>query len=268
MGQRLTVKDLQDAKGKRKLVVTTAFDQWTARACQEAGVDMIVTFARTFEQLKPVMEQVRTGAPDTMIGAGLPLVEAYSSDADALRLAGELTRNLSVDVVFASGMVVDRFAVLSRQRFPCVGHVGYLPVQNSWFGGPRAVGKTWQEALRVYDDVMALEGAGVIAVEMECVPQEVAAEITNRVSILTLSMGSGPDCDGQLLFSADLLGTNLGHYPRHSTTYARLLEQATVALTKYRTDVADGTYPAARHVVRMTDVHRSRFMEELEKRDH
>ncbi len=102
MAHRLTVRDLLDAKGKRKLVLTTAFDQWTARVCQEAGVDMI----------------------------------------------------------FASGMVADRFAVLSRQRFPCVGHVGYLPVQSTWFGGPRAVGKTWEEALRVYHDVAALAAAG------------------------------------------------------------------------------------------------------------
>lgn len=266
MGTRPTVRDLLDAKGKRKLVLTTAFDEWTARACQDAGVDLIVTFARTLEQLKYVMEQVRRGAPDTLVGAGLPLIEAYTSDAEALRVAGELTRNLSVDVIFASGMVVDRFAVLSRQRFPCVGHVGYLPVRNTWFGGPRAVGKSWDEALQVYDDVLALVAAGVIAVEMECLPKEVAAEITKRVPILTFSMGSGPDCDGQLLFSSDLLGTTLGHYPRHSTTYAKLGEQATAALVRYREDVVNGLYPANRHIVAMPEDQHDRFMSVLRER--
>jgi 3-methyl-2-oxobutanoate hydroxymethyltransferase len=102
---------------------------------------------------------------------------------------------------------------------------------------------------------------------MECVPHEVAAEITRRVSILTFSMGSGPDCDGQLLFSADLLGTNLGHYPRHSTTYAKLVVQATTAFAQYRKDVVEGTYPAEQHMIRMNSDQCDRFMDELGKRD-
>ena len=139
---KLTVHDLRLAKGHRKLVMTTAFDTWTAKACEEAGLDIIVTV-----RPEPRTAQGDHGggprrAPNTMIGAGLPLIEAYSSDADALRLAGELTRNLGVDLVYASGMVVERFGVLARQRFPCVGHVGYLPVQDTWFGGPRVVGKS------------------------------------------------------------------------------------------------------------------------------
>jgi len=159
-----TVRDLLDAKGKRKLVLTTAYDAWTARAAEEAGVDMVITSARNFEHLKGVLEQVRLGAPNTLIGAGLPLVEAYSSESEALRLASELCRNLGADILYASGMIVERFAALGRQRFPCVGHVGYLPNQNTWFGGPRAVGKTAEEALQVYDNVAALAAAGVIGV--------------------------------------------------------------------------------------------------------
>jgi 3-methyl-2-oxobutanoate hydroxymethyltransferase len=269
MGQRPTVRDLLDSKGKRKLVGTTALDEWTAKACQEAGVDLIVTWASTgrLEELKYVMEQVRRGAPDTLIGAHLPLIGAYTSDAEALRLAAELTFNLSVDVIFATGMVTDRFSVLSRQRFPCVGHVGYLPVRNTWFGGPRAVGKSAEEALQVYDDVVELAAAGVIAVEMECVPHEVAAEITKRVPILTFSMGSGAACDGQLIFSSDLIGTTLGHYPRHSMTYANLGEQATAAMARYREDVVNGTYPADRHVIGMSDDQHDRFMSGLRERD-
>lgn len=79
---------------------------------------------------------------------------------------------------------------LPRQHFPCCGHVGYLPVNNTWFGGPRGVGKTRLEAKQVFDDVMALEAAGCIAVEMECVPARVAAEITQRTKMLVFSMGS------------------------------------------------------------------------------
>jgi 3-methyl-2-oxobutanoate hydroxymethyltransferase len=261
-----TVRDLLDAKGKRKLVLTTAYDIWTARAAEEAGVDMVITSARNFEHLKGVLEQVRLGAPNTLIGAGLPLVEAYSSESEALRLAGELCRNLGADILYASGMIVERFAALGRQRFPCVGHVGYLPNQNHWFGGPRAVGKTADEALQVYDNVAALAAAGVIGVEMELVPRQVAAEITKRFKILTFSMGSGPDCDGQIVFTADLLGTNLGHYPRHSKTYVNLFDQARDALTTFREEVVSGAYPDAGHTVNMKPEELEQFMGALESR--
>jgi 3-methyl-2-oxobutanoate hydroxymethyltransferase len=261
-----TVKDLLDAKGKRKLVLTTAYDYWTARAAEEAGVDMVITSAKTFEQLKGTIGEVRRGAPDTLLGAGLPLIESYASDAEALRLAGELCRGLGVDVLYASGLVVERFAALGRQRFPCVGHVGYLPSRNTWLGGPRAVGKTSAEALGVYRDVLALAEAGVIGVEMELVPDQVAAEITRRVKILTFSMGSGPDCDGQIVFSTDVLGTNTGHYPRHSRTYANLFEQARDALSRYRRDVVDGAFPADGQTVEMEDGEFERFMLAIEGR--
>ena len=260
-----TVRDLLDAKGKRKLVLTTAFDHWTAKVCEDAGVDVIVTWGNTLEHLKFVMEEVRSGAPNTFIGAGLPLIEAYSSESEALRLAGEC-RALGVDCIYASGMVVEKFAALGRQKFPCVGHVGYLPIRNTWFGGPRAVGKTWDEALQVYEDTLALQEAGVFAVEMEVVPHKIAAEITKRVDILTFSMGSGPDCDGQFLFSSDLLGTNTGHYPRHAKTYCNLLPQATQAMAAYTREVRDGTYPAGEHTINIQDDQFAQFMQALEKK--
>merc|ERR1711904_745768 len=97
-------------------------------------------------------------------------------------------------------------------------------------GEPDAFGLTWRAAKRVYDEVMALEAAGCIAVEMEFVPAKVAAEITKRTKMLVFSMGSGPDCDGQFIFSEDLAGTNSGHYPRHSITHAHLYKDAVKAL--------------------------------------
>ena len=126
------------------------------------------------------------------------------------------------------------------------------------------MGKSWEEALQVYNDTMALEKAGCIGVEMECVPAKVAAEISKRTKLLVFSMGSGADCDGQFLFSSDLLGTNTGHYPRHSTTYARLFETATQALTQYRQDVESGEYPAKKHQISIKDDQFERFLEAIQ----
>jgi 3-methyl-2-oxobutanoate hydroxymethyltransferase len=260
-----TVRDLIEAKGRRKLVLTTAFDRWTAAAAEAAGVDMILAWGGNLEHTRWVLDAVCSGAPNTLIGTGLPLAEAYSSEDAALRLAGEV-QAMGADIIYCSGLVPERFTPLCRQKYPCCGHVGYLPVQNTWFGGPRAVGKTSEEALKVLDDVLALQDAGVIGVEMECVPSRVAAEITRRTDILVFSMGSGPDCDGQFLFTEDLLGTNTGHYPRHSRTYTRFFDEAVKALTRYREDVESGAYPEARHTIRIQDQEFDRFMELVEQR--
>merc|ERR1712232_1479435 len=178
---------------------------------------------------------------------------------NAIRLANEV-RAAGTDIIYCSGLVPDKFASLSRQHYPCCGHVGYLPVNNTWYGGPRAVGKTADEAKKVYDDVMALEAAGCIAVEMECVPAQVAAEITKRTKMLVFSMGSGPDCDGQFIFAEDLLGTNSGHYPRHSITYANLKDDAVKALSKYREDILSGAYPEEKHKIKIKDDEFAGFM--------
>lgn len=258
-----TVADLLAAKGKRRLVLTTAFDTWTARAAAEAGVDMIVAWGETLEHSKWVIDAVRQGAPDALIGSGLPSIGAYSSAEEALRLAGEL-RAAGTDIIYCSGLVPEKFAALSRQHYPCCGHVGYLPVNSTWYGGPRAVGKTAVEATKVYEETMALEQAGCIAVEMEVVPAKVAALISKRTRMLVFSMGSGPDCDGQFIFSSDLLGTHSGHYPRHAITYASLFKSAVDALSRYREDVLSGNYPARRHTIEIKDDEYAHFAATVE----
>ncbi|MBT3295004.1 MAG: 3-methyl-2-oxobutanoate hydroxymethyltransferase [Verrucomicrobia bacterium] len=260
-----TVADLLATKGKRQLVLTTAFDAWTAKAAEESGIDMILAWGETLEHSKWVIDSVRQGAPNTLIGSGLPSIGAYSSEAEALRLAGEL-RAAGNDIVYCSGLVPEKFAALSRQHYPCCGHVGYLPVNDTWYGGPRAVGKTSEEALEVYEATMALEEAGCIAVEMEVVPAKVAARITEQTRMLVFSMGSGPDCDGQFIFSSDILGTHTGHYPRHSITYASLFKTAVDALSRYREDVLSGDYPRAAHTIDMTDQEYEKFSASLESR--
>lgn len=219
---------------------------------------MIVAWG-TCQHSKFVVESVRKGAPNTLIGSGIN-PGAYESQEKALRLANEI-RAAGTDIIYCSGLVPDKWAGLSQQHFPCCGHVGYLPVNDTWYGGPRAVGKTADEAKKVYDNVMSLEKAGCIAVEMECVPAKVAAEITKRTKLMVFSMGSGPNCDGQFIFSEDLMGTNSGHYPRHSITYSSLMTDAIKALTQYREDVVSGAYPAPKHCIKIKDDEFTRFMD-------
>ena len=252
---RPTIKDLQDLKGKRKIVLTTAFDYYTARACELAGIDVIVTWPQhneTMEELLMVLEQVRKGAPNTLIGAGIPRYQAYINETEAIKCAWAALK-AGADMIYSSGMSLDLFRALGKQRIPCVGHVGFIPAHATWFGGPRAVGKTSQEALQVYQDSLAFQEAGAIAVEMEVVPAKVAAEITKRLDILVFSMGSGPECDGQYLFSCDLLGLNDGHYPRHSKKYANFFEDSVEVFKKYKEEVTSGSYPARAQQIEIKD---------------
>merc|ERR1712087_429628 len=122
-----------------------------------------------------------------------------------------------------------------------------------------------EEAKKVYDNVMALEAAGCIAIEMEVVPAKVAAEITKRTKMLVFSMGSGPDCDGQFIFSEDILATHKGHFPRHSVTHAHLMDDAVRALGRYRDDVFSGAYPTASHCIKIKDEEFARFMEAIKQ---
>jgi len=263
---RPMIKDLQNLKGKRKIVLTTAFDYYTARACELAGIDVIVTWPQyneTMEELLMVLEQVRKGAPNTLIGAGIPRYQAYINDTEALKCSWQAIK-AGADMIYSSGMSLDLFKALAKQRIPCVGHVGFIPAHTTWFGGPRAVGKTSREARQVYEDSLDFQKSGAIAVEMECVPARVAAEITKKLDILVFSMGSGPECDGQYLFSCDLLGLNDGRYPRHSKKYASFFDDSVAVFKSYKDDVLSGTYPAKNHQIEISDDEFSGFANSIE----
>jgi len=263
---RPTIKDLQNLKGKRKLVLTTAFDYYTARACELAGIDVIVTWPQhneTMEELMMVLEQVRKGAPNTLIGAGIPRYQAYINETEAVKCSWQAIK-AGADMIYSSGMSLDLFKALGKQRIPCVGHVGFIPAHATWFGGPRAVGKTSREAQQVYRDCLDFQECGAIAVEMECVPARVAAEITKKLDILVFSMGSGPDCDGQYLFSCDLLGLNDGRYPRHSMKYASFFDDSVAVFKQYKEDVLGGAYPAKKHQIEIKDEEFSDFASSIE----
>jgi len=263
MSKKLTIAELIQLKGKRQIALTTAFNGWTAQAAEAAGVDMVVTWGTSLEVTRSLVAEVRKAAPNTLIGTGLPMPEAYSSEELAIRYATEL-RRAGADIIYCSGLVPEKFAAMARQHIPCCGHVGYLPVNDTWLGGPRAVGKTAPEAKKMLDDTLALEAAGCIAVEMELVPAEVAAEITSRTKMLVFSMGSGPHCDGQFIFDCDILGTNSGHVPRHAPVYANLMDEAVTAFSRYREDILNGDYPTPAHSVRMKPDERERFLAALD----
>jgi 3-methyl-2-oxobutanoate hydroxymethyltransferase len=256
-----TIKDLMAAKGKRKLTMTNALDYNTARAAAEAGIDIISGRGMFNEaQIGLVLDQITKAAPDAIIACNLPPTIAYVSDAEAIRCA-MIARDHGADLIYSSGNTLSRFEAMASVGLVCGGHVGLVPIRASRDGGIRATGKTLDEAIRIYQETIAFQEAGAIAVEMECVAADIAAEITSRVKILTISLGSGPDCDGQFVFSADLLGIHEPRYPglgrpyegplpRHAKRYVNLFEEARSAFSAFKEDVASGEFPALGHTIR------------------
>jgi 3-methyl-2-oxobutanoate hydroxymethyltransferase len=135
---------------------------------------------------------------------------------------------------------------------PVVGHLGYTP-QSEHQIGKRVQGKRADDARRLIEDALALEQAGAFAIVLELVPAPLAREITARLTVPTIGIGAGPDCDGQVQVWHDLLGLYTDFVPRHARRYANLSDSITSALIHYMTDVRDGTFPTMEHAATMKD---------------
>jgi 3-methyl-2-oxobutanoate hydroxymethyltransferase len=257
-----TVADLIAGKGQRQLTDIFVLSLDEVRAVEEAGLDMLCLPDETMSR------EVREAAPTTFIIAALAY-GVHATTEDYLRTGFAMYR-LGADALYcAAGL--DTVARLAAEGLAVVGHIGFVPTHRTWYGGYRATGKTAESALRVWRQARALEDAGAFAAEIELVPEPVAAAISQRSSLLLISMGSGASCDAQYLFSMDILGTNTGHYPRHSkkyrdfrATYERLHAERVAAYGEYRADVEGGAYPADEHKLPIGDGELARFIEALD----
>ncbi|MFT5239769.1 MAG: 3-methyl-2-oxobutanoate hydroxymethyltransferase [Candidatus Promineifilaceae bacterium] len=259
MRKRLTIHDLKQAKGKRQLTEIFTDDGNEARACDAAGIDMIVTGAHA-------VRRIRGAAPNVFVTAAIAVNDPnVTTESEALRAAFEVMA-AGADAVYV-GLSPALIRGMTREGVAVIGHVGYVPYRAGWYGGPRAVGKTAPEALKVYRDTMAFEDAGAIAVEMEIVPEKVATEISKRTAMSVISMGSGSGCDAQYLFAEDVLGTNTNHVPRHAKVYGNLsaeLERVQAlrveAMKAFQKDVSTGGYPEAKHNLKVNEEEFTAFL--------
>jgi 3-methyl-2-oxobutanoate hydroxymethyltransferase len=145
---------------------------------------------------------------------------------------------------------------MADEGIPVIGHVGLIPHTCTWTGGFRAVGKTADGAMQVFERCKRYEDAGAFGVEIEVVPPDVTAAISKHTSLFLISMGGGAGGDCQYLFACDVLGTNTGHVPRHArqyanlaNEYARLQDLRISAFRAFAADVRSGAFPAEPHLV-------------------
>lgn len=257
--KRPTVADVRANKGKHQYTMMRV-ESWDELAAAEAsGIEMV--------SVPPEMlleKQFRDVAPSLFAVPGLPLYAAPAATDDYLRWAFTMM-NAGADAVYcaASFETVERMA---SEMIPVIGHVGLIPHFCTWTGGFKAVGKTAESAMQVFNRCRAYEEAGAFGVEIEVVPPEVTAEIAKKTDLFLVSMGGGSGGDCQYLFACDVLGANTGHVPRHARKYADLaaeyarIQQIRIdAFKAFVADVETGAYPSAPYVVAAPQDEMERF---------
>ena len=250
---------LSKQRGER-LVCLTAYDYPTARIVDEAGIDIILvgdslgnvvlgygnTVPVTLEEILIHLKAVRRAVQRALLVADMPYGTFHTGDDDAVRNALRLVKEGGAEAIKLEGghKRVQLVKRLVDEEISVMGHIGLTPQSINQLGAYRVQGKTPRTAQQLIDDAKALEDAGAFAVVLEVVPREIAKMITESISIPTIGIGAGVDCDIQVLVIHDMLGLSFGKQARFVRPYANLREVMTDAVTRYAEDVRNGTYPS------------------------
>ena len=272
--KKLTVYDYLKSKGKRQLSALFVHNVEEAEAAEEAEMDMICTahdipqhgITTSFNELK----RIREAAPSCFMQSGGG-TEIPSSESEAIKLANQYL-SIGADCIYGGQYSYKWIKAMRAENIPINSHVGLIPGKATWIGGFRAIGKTADEAIGVLRHTLELQDAGVIGVEFEVVPPKVAAIVTKKVEIITLSMGSGSDCDGQYLFANDVLGYTKGHIPRHARIYRqfkkeyeKLQKERVAAFKEFHSDTVNKKFNDPKITIGIEDREYEKFLELAEK---
>jgi 3-methyl-2-oxobutanoate hydroxymethyltransferase len=249
-----TVHDLRQLKGKRCLTHIHVKSPEEAAAAEEAGVDLMsCSFDTTEAQAR--LPRLIAAAPNSFISTATP--HGLASPEEAIRVAFRaLELGASGVYCSASPFIIEAMA---RERIPVAGHIGLVPRHATWTNY-RAIGKTPDEALRIFQQMKDLENAGAYAAEIEVVPHRLATFLSSQTSMILMSLGAGSGCDTQFLFSCDILGDYDERIPRHakayrdfSAEYRRLQQERVSAFREYIADVHENRFPENSHLIDTDD---------------
>ena len=264
---RVRVPDLREKKQRgEKIVMLTAYDATMARLFDHAGVDALLvgdslgtvilghdtTLPVTLDAMVHHTRAVSRGAQRPLVVADMPFMTFQVSPEDTVRNAGRLIQEGGASAVKLEGghAMIETVGRLTGVGIPVMGHLGLLPQSVNAIGGYRRVRLDAAGVDALIADAEALERAGAFAVVLEAVPAEAAAAVTKRLTIPTIGIGAGPDCDGQILVSYDMLGLFDEFVPSFVKQYARLADTILDATQTYAADVRAGRFPHAPAVSR------------------
>jgi 3-methyl-2-oxobutanoate hydroxymethyltransferase len=258
--RKVTTLRLQEMKrAGEKISALTAYDFLTARLLDHAGIDVILvgdsaamvfaghdtTLPMKMDDMLYHVRVVTKAVKRALVVADMPFMSYHKGADEALGNAGRLMQDGLAEAVKLEGgenicPIVERIAAAG---IPVMGHIGLQPQSIHAYGTYKTRGTEADEAERIIAAGHALEQAGAFAVVVEKVPKALAARLTTELKIPTIGIGAGPDCDGQILVTPDMLGMNTQFHPRFVRRYAKLADDMTKAFRHYRKDVKDRKFP-------------------------
>ncbi len=260
---RVTITEIKEMKQrKEKIPMLTAYDYVTAKMVDEAGVPLILvgdslgmvmlgyesTIPVTIEEMIHHTKAVVRGAKKALIIGDMPFMTYHVSVSDALYNAARFIQEGAAQVVKLEGgeVVAEKVRRLVDCGIPVMGHIGLTPQSIQQLGGFKVRGKAVEEAKKLLNDARVLEEAGAFAIVLECTPAPLSKLITERLTIPTIGIGAGPDCDGQVQVISDILGLYTDFVPKHAKQYARLAGEIKTAVSSYISEVKSLSFPTAK----------------------
>ena len=257
--KKVTVPGIRAMKGKTRVGMLTAYDYPSGRIADAAGADIVLvgdslgmvvlghpdTLSVTVEEMIHHTKAVARGVARALIVGDMPYLSYHVSAEESVRNAGKFVR-AGAHAVKVEGAKSSRLRVIERildAEIPVMGHIGLTPQSVNALGGFKLQGKNAAEARRLIDEAVALERVGCFSIVLECVPAELAAMITEQVTVPTIGIGAGPACDGQVLVFHDLLGLYDGHTPKFVRRYANAARDMQTALEAFLADIREGRFP-------------------------
>lgn len=242
----------------RKIVALTAWDWTIAQLLDSAGVDVILvgdslamvalgmetTLPVTLEEMLHHAKAVRRGVKQALVVVDLPFLTYQESPQQAMRSAGRVLKETGAMAVKLEGgypAIAETVYRLVRAGIPVLGHVGLTP-QSVHLLGYRQQGKTKEAGERILAEAEALQDAGAFGVVLEHIPADLGRRITQKLAIPTIGIGAGPDCDGQVLVTADLLGLS-ERQPPFAKSYVNLRQTIGLAVRDFSSEVREGQFP-------------------------
>ena len=260
---KITIKKIQSWKNSKPFCAITAYDFSTAKIVDGAGIPVVLvgdsasmvsygydtTIPISMNEMLLVTRAVSRAINSALVVGDMPFLSYQTSTAVAVKNAGRFLKEGGVSAVKLEGgkVVSKHIDKIVSFGIPVMGHVGLTPQSVNQFSGYAVQGRDVKSAQKILDDARAVEDAGAFSVVLECVPVELAAKITQTLSIPTIGIGSGPRCDGQIQVFHDILGLIKGFAPKHAKTYINLNKEISTALKRYADDVSKKKFPDKKH---------------------
>ena len=260
---------LQQKQNGDKITMLTAYDYTTAKIMDQCGVNSILvgdslgmtmlgyenTLPVTMEDMIHHTKAVARGAENAFVVADMPFLSYQTSVYDAVVNAGRLVKEGNANAVKLEGgaEVCEHIRAIVNASIPVVAHLGLTPQSVNVFGGFKVQGKTYEKAKKLIDDALKIQEAGACAVVLEGIPAKLAEIITSKLSIVTIGIGAGSACDGQVLVYQDMLGMNTGHTAKFVKKFAEVGELMRKGINAYISETKSGEFPAVENTYNIED---------------